>query len=231
MTDPAKENRRLIYGRRQGRPIRGPARDAFDTALPRLALNLDDLQDLQRLFPGATRFALEVGFGGGEHLAAQAAANPGTGYIGAEPFVNGVANLAYLARDLANVRIFHGDARDALDRLPDGSLDTVFVLFPDPWPKARHHKRRFISQANLAQIARVLKPGGRLRVASDIPDYVRWTLVEIAAFNRTEGRRFAWKARAPEDWRERPADWPGTRYEAKALAAGRAPAYLEFART
>jgi tRNA (guanine-N7-)-methyltransferase len=226
----AKENRRLIYGRRQGRPLRGPARDSFGADLPRLALDLDALGDLQGLFPGATGFALEVGFGGGEHLAAQAAAHPEIGYIGAEPFVNGVAHLAYLARDLANVRILHGDARDVLDRLPDASLSTAFVLFPDPWPKARHHKRRFIAQANLAQIARVLKPGGRLRVASDIPDYVRWTLMEIALFNRTQGRSFAWTARAAADWRARPADWPGTRYEAKALEAGRAPAYLEFVR-
>ncbi|BCW86966.1 tRNA (guanine-N(7)-)-methyltransferase [Alphaproteobacteria bacterium SO-S41] len=225
-----QENRRLIYGRRQGRPLRGPARDAFGTDLPRLALDLGALGDLQTLFPGATGFALEVGFGGGEHLAAQATAHPETGYIGAEPFVNGVANLAWLARDLANVRILHGDARDVLDGLPDASLDAIFVLFPDPWPKARHHKRRFISQPNLIQIARVLRPGGRLRVASDIPDYVSWTLIEIAAFNRDQGCRFAWTARAPEDWRVRPADWPGTRYEAKALEAGRAPAYLEFTR-
>ena len=225
----ATENRRLIYGRRQGRPLRGPARDAFTDQLPRLALDLAALKDLPTLFPGASRFALEVGFGGGEHLAAQAAAHPGTGFIGAEPFVNGVANLAWLARDLTNVRILHGDARDVLDALPDASLDTVFVLFPDPWPKARHHKRRFISQPNLTQIARVLKPGGRLRVASDIPDYLAWTLIEITRFNRDHDRRFAWKARTPADWRVRPADWPPTRYEAKALEAGRAPAYLEFA--
>ena len=225
-----EDKRRLIYGRRQGRPLKTGARAAFDADLPRLALPLERLGDPAALFPGLGRLALEIGFGGGEHLAAQAAAHPDTGFIGAEPFLNGVAKLALAARDLANLRIHHGDARDVLERLPTASLDAVFLLFPDPWPKARHHKRRFVSQANLGEIARVLKSGGVFRVASDIADYVRWTLIEIARFNRANGDAFLWRARQAADWRLRPADWPATRYEGKALAAGRVPAYLEFAR-
>lgn len=222
--------RRLIYGRRQGRPLKAGARDALETVLPERALDLSTLGDLPALFPGCTRFALEVGFGGGEHLAAQASAHPDAGYIGAEPFLNGVAKLADAARELPNIRIHHGDARDVLDHLPDGALSEVFVLFPDPWPKIRHHKRRFISQANLAAMARVLSAGGRMRIASDIPDYVAWSLAEIARFNRTQGRAFFLAANHADDWRIRPADWPPTRYEAKALEAGRVPAYLAFTR-
>ena len=225
-----EDNRRLIYGRRQGRPLKTAQRAALETVLPALALDLAALKTPQTLFPGLPNLALEIGFGGGEHLAAQAAAHPDTGFIGAEPFLNGVAKLVGAVKDLGNVRIHHGDARDVLDALADASLDAAYLLFPDPWPKPRHNKRRFISQPNLTQLARTLRPGALFRVASDIPDYIRWTLVEIAAFNRTHGETFAWQARKPADWRLRPADWPGTRYEAKALEAGRVPAYLEFRR-
>jgi len=224
------EKRRLIYGRRQGRPLKSGARDAFETVLPALALDTARLATPATLFPGLPKLAFEVGFGGGEHLAAQATTHPGTGFIGAEPFLNGVAKLAALVKDLPNVAIHHGDARDVLDGLPDASLDNAYLLFPDPWPKLRHNKRRFVSQENLTQLARTLKPGAIFRVASDIPDYIRWTLVEIAAFHRAYGETFAWQARKPADWRIRPPDWPGTRYEAKALVAGRVPAYLEFRR-
>ena len=230
MTDSGPDKRRLIYGRRQGRPLKTGAREAYERVLPAMALDPARLADPAALFDGLSRFALEIGFGGGEHLAVQAAAHPDTGFIGAEPFLNGVAKLAHAARDLPNLRIHHGDARDVLEALPDACLDTVFLLFPDPWPKARHNKRRFVSQANLGQIARVLKPGGVFRVASDIADYVRWTLVEIARFNRARGRSFAFEARSAADWSARPPGWPPTRYEAKALAAGRTPAYLRFRR-
>lgn len=225
-----EEKRRLIYGRRQGRPLKSGAREALETVLPLRRLDLAALKDAAGPFPGLPRLALEIGFGGGEHLAAQAAAHRDIGFIGAEPFLNGVAKLAALAKDLPNVAIHHGDARDVLDALPDASLDAAYLLFPDPWHKLRHNKRRFVSQKNLAQLARVLKPGATFRVASDIPDYVRWTLVETALFNRTNGETFVWQARKADDWRIRPADWPPTRYEAKALAAGRVPAYLAFAR-
>ncbi|MCC6918194.1 MAG: tRNA (guanosine(46)-N7)-methyltransferase TrmB [Alphaproteobacteria bacterium] len=230
LSSATQGKRRLIYGRRQGRPLKAQARDALETVLPRLALDLDALGDLKALFPGRQDFALEIGFGGGEHLIAQAKAHPETGFIGAEPFINGVAKLADAARETPNLRLHHGDARDVLERLPDASLGSAFLLFPDPWPKLRHHKRRFVNQENLAALARVLAPGGRLRIASDIPDYVRWTLIEIARFNRTEGRGFVWTARCKADWTQRPADWPSTRYEAKALEAGRVLAYLEFER-
>lgn len=225
-----EEKRRLIYGRRQGRPLKAGAREAFETVLPALALDVAKLADPATLFATLPKLALEIGFGGGEHLAAQATAHPDTGFIGAEPFLNGVAKLAALVKDLPNVAIHHGDARDVLDGLAAASLDTAYLLFPDPWHKLRHNKRRFISQKNLTQLARTLKPGAVFRVASDIPDYIGWTLVEIAAFNRAHSETFVWQARKPADWRTRPADWPGTRYEAKALVAGRVPAYLEFRR-
>jgi tRNA (guanine-N7-)-methyltransferase len=225
-----EEKRRLIYGRRQGRPLKAAQRDAFETVLPALALDTAKLPAPEALFPGLPRLALEIGFGGGEHLAAQAGAHPDTGFIGAEPFLNGVAKLAALVKDHPNVAIHHGDARDVLDALTDASLDTAYLLFPDPWHKLRHNKRRFICQKNLTQLARTLKPGAIFRVASDIPDYIRWTLIEIAAFNRANGETFVWQARKPADWRVRPSDSPGTRYEAKALVAGRVPAYLEFRR-
>ena len=220
----------LISAPRQGRPLKAGAREAFETVLPALALDVTKLSAPTTLFPGLPKLALEIGFGGGEHLAAQAAAHPDTGFIGAEPFLNGVAKLAALVKDLPNVAIHHGDARDVLDALADASLDKAYLLFPDPWHKLRHNKRRFVSQKNLAQLARTLKPGAVFRVASDIPDYIRWTLVEIAAFNRAHGETFSWQAPKPTDWRIRPTDWPGTRYEAKALVAGRVPAYLEFRR-
>jgi len=226
----AEPKRRLIYGRRQGRPLKVQARDALETVLPRLALPLNALGDPLSLFPGCREVAFEVGFGGGEHLIAQAKAHPETAFIGAEPFINGVAKLADAARETPNLRIHHGDARDVLERLPDASLSAAFILFPDPWPKLRHHKRRFVNQENLTQLARALRPGARLRIASDITDYVRWTLEAIARFNRIEGRTFAWMAACKADWTQRPADWPPTRYEAKALEAGRVPAYLSFER-
>jgi tRNA (guanine-N7-)-methyltransferase len=183
--------------------------------------------DLPSLFPGAKDFALEVGFGGGEHLAAQAALHPDTGFIGCEPFANGVAKLlsAVDARALRNVRVEPDDARDILERLPDEKLSTVFVLFPDPWPKLRHHKRRFIQPATLTQIARVLRKGGELRVATDHADYARWTLIQLL-----NDFRFEWSATRAADWRARPADWVATRYEQKALNVGRACIYLRFFR-
>jgi tRNA (guanine-N7-)-methyltransferase len=187
----------------------------------------DGAIDLPSLFPGAKDFALEVGFGGGEHLAAQAALHPDTGFIGCEPFSNGVAKLltAVDAGRLRNVRVEPDDARDILVRLPDGTLSNVFVLFPDPWPKLRHHKRRFIQPATLTQIARVLRKGGELRVATDHADYARWTLMHLM-----NDFRFEWRASRAADWRARPDDWVATRYEQKALNVGRNCIYLRFFR-
>lgn len=184
--------------------------------------------DLHLMFPDAQRFALEVGFGGGEHLAEQARRNPDTGFIGCEPFENGVAKLLtqVQASRLRNVRVVPDDARDILVRLPDASLSFVFVLFPDPWPKLRHHKRRFIQTRTLDQIHRLLKPGGELRIATDHTDYGQWALMHLMRDNR-----FEWAATRAADWRVRPADWVPTRYEQKALKAGRSCIYLRFFRT
>lgn len=185
--------------------------------------------DLARLFgPGIDDYAIEVGFGGGEHLVAQARAHPSRGFIGCEPFLNGMAQilLKIETEGLTNIRLHHGDARDVLNRIPESGLAAAYVLFPDPWPKKRHWKRRFIGPDTLPLLARAIRPGGTLRVASDIADYVRWSLIHIVPSGL-----FGWRARGPADWRVRPADWPGTRYEAKALKAGRVPAYLDFERT
>lgn len=179
------------------------------------------------LFPGASALAFEVGFGGGEHLAAQARLHPQTGFIGCEPFENGVAKLLtqVRAQGLANVRVHPDDARDILERLPEASLSVMFVLFPDPWPKFRHHKRRFIQPRTLGEIARALRPGGELRIATDHPDYAQWALMHLV-----RDARFTWAAQCAADWRVRPADWVATRYEQKALAAGRSCVYLRFFR-
>lgn len=201
----------------------------METLLPQIAVRVQQA-DLEpaALFDNAQEIWLEVGFGGGEHLAEQAAQNPNVGIIGAEPFINGVAKLLIEIeeRNLNNIRILHGDVRPFLMRLPSGCITRLFVLYPDPWPKKRHHKRRIINPWFLDEAARVLKPGGELRVASDIADYQRWTLMHICS--RPE---FFWTAEAAPDWRKRPSDWPRTRYEAKADVAGRVSAYLRFTRT
>ena len=191
--------------------------------LPRLAIPDDAAPiDPAALFPQPVRDVwLEIGFGAGEHLAAQAAAHPDIGFIGAEPFENGVAALLVTvqAENLANVRVFADDARLLMARLPDASIGRLFVLFPDPWPKARHHKRRIVGPSTLPQLARILKDGGELRFASDDADYIAWVL-EHAAREPTFQR----------DPRGRGSDWPQTRYEAKARAAGRDCAFLRYTR-
>lgn len=200
--------------------------------LPRLAISLppDDERviDPFRLFERPPdEVWLEIGFGGGEHLAEQARAHPRVGMIGCEVFVNGIASLlGHVDRlKLENVRIFPDDARLLLDRLPEGSIGRAFLLFPDPWPKTRHQRRRFISRDNLDRLARLLADGAELRVATDDPGYVRWTLEQVLPHPA-----FRWLARRPGDWRERPADWPPTRYEQKALREGRRPVYFRFLR-
>jgi len=173
------------------------------------------------------RVWFEVGFGSGEHLAARAAAHPNLGFIGCEPYINGVAAL--LARidaaDLGNIRIYRDDARALLDALPMASLGRVFVLFPDPWPKRRHAKRRFISASSVAALARVLEPGAELWLATDDAGYCRWALDHLI-----RSGAFDWLAETARDWRRPPPDWLATRYEAKAQEAGRACIYLRFCR-
>ena len=218
-----------LYGRSKGHALRDGHRRLMTELLPQVAAPDPDAGpiDLAALFPGKEDFALEVGFGGGEHLAWQAARAPRTGFIGAEPFLNGVAKLLALIDEqkLDNIRVCHGDARPLIEALPDERFSRIFVLHPDPWPKKRHYKRRMISPWFFNEAARLLRPDGRLRVASDIPDYVRWTLMHAQ-----KAAAFEWTAERAADWKERPADWPQTRYEAKAIREGRAPCYLEFRR-
>lgn len=219
----------FVYGRRQGKPLRAGHQRLMETLLPRIAAPdpAKGAIDLAGLFPGKDEFQLEVGFGGGEHLAWQAARAPDAGFIGAEPFLNGVARLLSHIDEgrLENIRVHFGDVRPLIEALPDASLSRVYVLHPDPWPKKRHFKRRMISPWFFREAGRVLKPGGELRVASDIPDYVRWTLMHAQG-----AADFIWAAKRPSDWQARPDDWPKTRYEAKARSEGRTPAYLRFLR-
>ncbi|MEO5335709.1 MAG: tRNA (guanosine(46)-N7)-methyltransferase TrmB [Magnetospirillum sp. WYHS-4] len=218
------------YGRRQGHKLKPGRARLVDTLLPRLRVPVPaggGVLDPAGLFsrPLADLW-FEVGFGGGEHLAEQAKAHPDIGFIGCEPFVNGVASLLHLIDegDLDNVRLLDDDARPLLTALPEASIGRLFVLFPDPWPKRRHHRRRFVSPPNLDLMARVLKDGAELRFASDHMDYVRWTL-----FHAGRHPAFEWTAERPDDWRRRPADGFPTRYEAKALT-GSACLYLSFRR-
>jgi tRNA (guanine-N7-)-methyltransferase len=170
---------------------------------------------------------LEIGFGGGEHLLHEAARFPQSGFIGVEPFVNGVAKLmqALERQPRANLRVYDDDATRLLDWLPDAALSGIDLFYPDPWPKKRHWKRRFVNRRNLDRFARVLKPGGRFRFASDIDSYVNWTLLHCRAHPA-----FQWQAEDAADWRQPYEGWPGTRYEAKAVREGRKPAYLTFLR-
>ena len=213
------------FGRIKSRPIKARQAALLETLLPRLRPPAEDF-DPRGLLPGATEAWLEVGFGGGEHLAGQAARNPHAAFIGAEPFINGVASgLRHLDEaGLGNVRIHDGDVRELLGRMPGASLDRVFILFPDPWPKTRHHKRRIVEPQTVAELARLLKPGGRLRFASDVAHYVDWALEKILACPA-----FAWTAARADDWREPPADHVTTRYEEKRLGDC-APVFLDFVR-
>ncbi len=232
LEDASPESRRgdrRVYGRRQDRPLKARQRKLWAELLPQVAVPDPERApiDLPSLFPNARAIALEIGFGGGEHLAWQAEHEPNVGFLGAEPFINGVAKLltAIDDRELNNIRIFHGDARTLIEALPDASIEKVYVLHPDPWPKRRHWKRRIIQPALLDQLARIMAEGGILRIASDVPDFVFWTLMHLR--DRLD---FAWTARRPEDWRVRPMDWPETRYAAKAEREGRAPCFLQYRR-
>jgi len=231
------------YGRIKARTLKPRQAGLMETLLPHLALpegegplDLDTLFEVPEkglsslaprpVAPVAKGLVLEIGFGGGEHLVAQAAAHPSTRFIGVEPFLNGVASCLRHVEEanVANVRIHNGDARDVVARLPDASLDLCYILFPDPWPKARHHKRRLIQPEFLGELARVLKPGAEMRFATDWANYAEWTLEHVS-----RDARFAWLAERAEDWRN---PWPGhvtTRYEAKKLGDC-APIWLRFVR-
>lgn len=218
------------YGRRKGRRLSPRKARLLDELLPKLRLDLEAPPpgSLANLFARpVSQVWLEIGFGAGEHLAWQAKANPQTGIIGCEPYINGVAALLgeIDTQNLDNIRIYDGDAREVLDWLGDASLDRVFVLYPDPWPKTRHHKRRLVSPRTLSAFARVMKSGAELRIGSDIPGYVRAALEAVFASGN-----FEWLAERPADWRTRPPDWPPTRYEKKAVREGRRAHSLIFRR-
>ena len=235
MSDRSKHDHapwRNFYGRRHGKGLRPSQKAYLDEDLAALSPGPVDWDenpdrvplDLAALFPGK-KVWLEIGFGGGEHLVHQAAANPDVGFIGCEPYINGVAMLLgkIRAANVSNLRIYPGDARDLFDVIPDGALDRVFLLYPDPWPKKRHHRRRFVTPEHLDPLARKMADGSTLRVATDIEDYVRQTLEQVAM--RPD---FDWLATGAADWREPWDDWLSTRYEQKALREGRRPHYLTF---
>ncbi len=217
-----------FFGRRKGKKLRVNQADLFESLLPSLRINLaDDVSPASLFETSPTEIWLEIGFGGGEHLLLQSQANPVVGFIGCEPFVNGMAKmLSAIAKDgIKNIRLYDSDALDLLKKLPDASINRLYLLYPDPWPKRRQNKRRFISDETLKLMARVLKPGGQFRFASDIDHYVGWTLSHVM-----RSGNFRWLANRPDDWRVPWSGWESTRYELKAIKEGRQSAYLTFER-
>jgi tRNA (guanine-N7-)-methyltransferase len=218
-----------LHGRRRGKKLRGRHADLLRQSLPQISLDASKpILDARSLFND--RFSalwLEIGFGGGEHLAAEASRRPEWGYIGCEAFLNGVAKALALieAHRLRNVRLYEGDARDVIEALPPAALDGVYLLYPDPWPKRRQRKRRFLSDEMLTRLARIMRPGAELRFATDIDDNAGWTLARIL-----RSPDFTWRPRGAQDWRDPWDGWGGTRYEAKALLEARRPAYFTFRR-
>ncbi len=227
MRSNSPETTRAFFGRRKGHPLRARQTALFDTILPRLSLDLTEPAppDLRSLFNDVDDVRLEIGFGGAEHLIAQAKANPRSGFIGSDGFVNAVAKaLAAIDDDkLGNVRLHYGDASELIDWLPDAALSRIDLLYPDPWPKRRHWKRRFIQDNSLKRLARILKSGGELRFATDVADYAAYALARVL-----RSPDFVWTAERADDWRNPWRDFSGTRYEAKAKRGGRVPAYFTF---
>ncbi len=225
---------RNFYGRRKGQHLKDSQERYLSEDLDALSPGAVDWDVNPERYPldldaefGGKDVWLEIGFGGGEHLVHQAALNPDVAIIGCEPYINGVAMLLGKIRKagVQNLRVYPGDARDLFDVLPEQSISKAFLLYPDPWPKTRHHRRRFVTPEHLAPLASVIKSDAEFRVATDIPDYVRQTLEEVPKAG------FDWLAQMPEDWRAPWADWHSTRYEQKALREGRTPHYLTFRKT
>jgi tRNA (guanine-N7-)-methyltransferase len=220
---------RRLHGRSKGKTLRRHQAELVADFLPRMAIDLTTpLERIDDLFPTPIREArLEIGFGGGEHLIEAAARERDVGFIGCEPFINGMAKLLARIeeRGLTNIRLHRGDAIDVIDWLPEASLARVYLFYPDPWPKRRQRKRRFVSEDNLARLARVMNSGAQLRFATDIDDYAAWTLARLR-----RSVDFSWSAQSAADWLFPWPDWTRTRYEGKAMAAGRKPVYLTFVR-
>jgi tRNA (guanine-N7-)-methyltransferase len=222
--DPTTLNR--LYGRSSGHKLRAGQQDLVDTLLPQLSVPAEGHVTSPLLFGDDRSLHFEIGFGSGEHLAFRADLLPDHGFIGAEPFLNGVAVALTHIRDqqLANVRLWHGDALQVLRRLPDGALSFIYLLHPDPWPKARHAKRRMVNDGPLRLCADKLKPGGELRIATDHPVYLEWTLMVMQRWADT----FEWLANKPSDFLDPPGGWIETRYGAKSRREGRRPYYLRY---
>ncbi|PCI33145.1 MAG: tRNA (guanosine(46)-N7)-methyltransferase TrmB [Alphaproteobacteria bacterium] len=219
-----------VYGRRQGQALSAARQARLDKWLPNIEIPLDGLVPTGPSGHFDSALAdhwLEIGFGKGEHLAAQAKSHPDIGVIGCEPFLNGVSGLVDIVdqENLTNVRIFMDDARLLMDSLPDQSIGRAFILFPDPWPKARHHKRRIVSAGNIKVLSRILKDGAELRIGTDHMEYCRWIMAHML-----ENPDFNWLSDSPENWRNRPDDWPASRYEIKSREQGRISSYLRFIR-
>jgi tRNA (guanine-N7-)-methyltransferase len=228
--DDQYKSSRAFFGRRKGHALKPRQAALFDALLPRLALDLGKPApaDPHALFAHKVDdLRLEIGFGGAEHLVAQAQAHPHTGFIGTDAFINAIAKalVAVEAHKLANIRLHFGDASELIDWLPGASLSRIDLLYPDPWPKRRHWKRRFVQDESLARLARILKPGGELRFATDIPGYAEYALTRIL-----RSPDFVWTAECADDWRKPWAGFSRTRYEAKAIREGRTPAYFIFRR-
>ena len=213
-----------FFGRRHGKKLRKEQAESLAGLFPQLAIDCKKPVVPQQVFATPYQdYWLEIGFGGGEHLLRNAQAHPEIGHFGCEPFINGLAKLvAAIGRSgLDNIRLHDDDAVELLGQLPDASLDRIYLLYPDPWPKRRHHKRRFVSEATLAEFARVLKPHGLFCFASDIDHYVGWTLARLL-----KSPHFEWLAESAADWKHPWSGWESTRYEAKALREGRVPSYI-----
>lgn len=225
--DPTTLNR--LYGRSSGHKLRKSQQELVDSLLPQIEVPAEGEIDSLRLFGDERPLHFEIGFGGGEHLAFRADLLPDHGFVGCEPFLNGVATALAHVRDrhLANVRLWRGDALEVLERIPDGSLSFVYLLHPDPWPKARHSKRRMVNDGPLGLVASKLKAGGELRIATDHPVYLEWTLMVM---QRHPGQ-FDWLAERPSDFLQPPGGWIETRYGAKSRREGRRPYYLRYRRT
>jgi tRNA (guanine-N7-)-methyltransferase len=226
----ADRRRGAFFGRRKGHPLRPGQASLFKTLLPQLAVDLDRPApgDARALFDAPFEdLRLEIGFGGGEHLLHEARKNPRSSFLGSEAYANGVAKAlaAIKAEKLNNIRLHHGDALALIDWLPQSALSHIDILYPDPWPKRRHWKRRFLSEDRIGRLGRVLRPGGVLRFATDWPGYAEWTLLRFL-----RSPRFRWTAICADDWRKPWPDFPGTRYEEKAKKEGRKPCYLIFLR-